>query len=179
MKDQLRLPRWLMQFFRWYCKGELYEELHGDLEELFIDRLDEMGRNRALLYYAWDVLRCCQPYAWKRIEGQLNSNTGMLINFYFTALRSLRRHKAYFLINLSGLSIGIASFLFISLYIINELSYDRFHHGHEQLYRVSNHAVIRGEPNISAVYQNAFFVIALYVYSMFFFIDISSLSDEF
>lgn len=150
MKDQLGLPTWLHLFFRWYCKSDRYEELHGDLEELFIDRVEEIGRMRALFHYAWDVLRCCQPYAWKKLEGQINSNTGMLINFYVTALRSLRRHKAYFLINLGGLSIGIASFLFISLYIVNELSYDRFHNEHEYLYRVGNHATIRGEPNISA-----------------------------
>ncbi len=150
MNNSPRLPRFLYLFFQWYCKRELFEELHGDLEELYIDRLEEVGKTRALLYYAWDVLRCCQPYAWKKLEGQLNSNTGMLINFYFTALRSLRKHKSYFLINLSGLSIGIASFIFIALYVVNELSYDRFHESYDRIYRVENHAVIRGEANLSA-----------------------------
>ncbi len=145
-----KLPRLLFLFFQWYCKSERFEELYGDLEELYIDRLEEVGKTRALLHYAWDVVRCCQPYAWKKLEGQLNSNTGMLINFYLTALRSLRKHKAYFLINLSGLSIGIASFIFIALYVVNEMTYDRFHNGYHQIYRVENHAIIRGEPNLSA-----------------------------
>lgn len=150
MNPSPNLPRFLISFFQWYCKRELFEELHGDLEELYIDRLEEMGKTRALFCYAWDVVRCCQPYAWKKLEGQLNSNTGMLINFYLTALRSLRKHKSYFLINLSGLSIGIASFIFIALYIVNELNYDRFHGSYDQIYRVENHAVIRGEANLSA-----------------------------
>lgn len=150
MKSMPKLPRFLFFFFKWYCKSERFEELHGDLEELYIDRLEEVGKTRALLHYTWDVLRCCQPYAWKKLEGQLNSNTGMLINFYHTALRSLRKHRSYFLINLSGLSIGIASFIFIALYIVNELSYDRFHDNHGQIYRIENHAVIRGEANLSA-----------------------------
>ena len=104
-----KLARFLFRFFKWYCKSERLEEFHGDLEELYVDRLEEVGKIRALLHYAWDVVRCCQPYAWKRLEGQLNSNTGMLINFYLTALRSLRKHRSYFLINLSGLAIGITS----------------------------------------------------------------------
>lgn len=144
------LPRWLVAFFRWYCKSDRFEELHGDLEELYIDRVEDVGRTRALLHYAWDVLRCCQPYAWKKLESQINSNTGMLINFYLTALRSLRKHKAYFLINLSGLAIGITSFIFITLYIVNELSYDRFHEGYGQIFRVENHATIQGEVNLDA-----------------------------
>ncbi|MDW3191491.1 MAG: ABC transporter permease [Cytophagales bacterium] len=153
MEPVRQLPkfvRFLFRFFKWYCKSERLEELHGDLEELYIDRLEEVGRTRALLHYAWDVVRCCQPYAWKKLEGQLNSNTGMLINFYLTALRSLRKHRSYFLINLSGLTIGITSFIFIALYIVNELSYDRFHANHKQIFRVENHAVIRGEANLSA-----------------------------
>lgn len=145
-----KLPRFLFRFFRWYCKSDRFEELHGDLEELYIDRLEEVGKTRAVIHYAWDVIRCCQPYAWRKLEGQLNSNTGMFTNFYLTALRSLRKHRSYFLINLSGLAIGITSFISIALYIVNELSYDRFHSDYDQIYRVENHAVIRGEENLSA-----------------------------
>lgn len=165
MKNSPKLPQFLVRFFRWYCKSDRFEELHGDLEELYIDRLEEVGKTRALLHYAWDVVRCCQPYAWKKLEGLLNSNTGMLINFYLTALRSLRKHRSYFLINLSGLAIGITSFVFIALYIVNELSYDRFHTNHEQVYRVENHAVIRGEANKSATTSEPMADILLHDYS--------------
>ena len=60
----------------------------------------------------------------------------MLKNFYLTAIRNLLKHKSYFLINISGLAIGIASFIFISLYILNEMSYDKFHSESENTYRV-------------------------------------------
>lgn len=60
----------------------------------------------------------------------------MLKNYYITALRNLFKHKSYFLLNMSGLAIGIASFIFISLYVINELSYDRFHSQAKNIYRV-------------------------------------------
>ncbi|MEO9966626.1 MAG: ABC transporter permease [Reichenbachiella sp.] len=75
----------------------------------------------------------------------------MLKNFYLTAIRNLLKHKSYFLINISGLAIGIASFIFISLYIINELSYDKFHSQSENTYRVHVHGQMMGQAMDMAV----------------------------
>lgn len=69
----------------------------------------------------------------------------MLKNFYLTAIRNLLKHKSYFLINISGLAIGIASFVFISLYIINELSYDKFHSDSENIYRIHVQGQMMGQ----------------------------------
>ncbi|SHK83015.1 putative ABC transport system permease protein [Reichenbachiella agariperforans] len=60
----------------------------------------------------------------------------MLKNYYITAIRNLQKHQSYFILNISGLAIGIASFIFISLYIYNELSYDTFHSNAQNTYRV-------------------------------------------
>ena len=40
------------------------------------------------------------------------------------------------MLNMAGLVVGITSFLFISLYVIHELSYDRFHSNYENIYRL-------------------------------------------
>ncbi|MFH6982853.1 ABC transporter permease [Marinoscillum luteum] len=69
----------------------------------------------------------------------------MLRNYYITALRNLLKHKSYFILNMGGLAIGITSFIFISLYIINELSYDRFHPQHENTYRVQVRGQMMGQ----------------------------------
>jgi len=60
----------------------------------------------------------------------------MLKNFFINAFRNVRKQRGYILINLGGLAIGLTSFLFISLYVINELSYDRFHKNYENIYRL-------------------------------------------
>ena len=60
----------------------------------------------------------------------------MLYNYFKIALRNLRRRKAYSIINITGLAIGIASSLIIFLYVIDEYSYDRFHDDADQVYRV-------------------------------------------
>ncbi|MEM9325021.1 MAG: ABC transporter permease [Bacteroidota bacterium] len=74
----------------------------------------------------------------------------MLQNFYFTAIRNLWKHKRYAFINVFGLAVGMASFCLVGLYVLNELSFDRFHEDYQTIYRVGNEALIRGEENIQA-----------------------------
>lgn len=69
----------------------------------------------------------------------------MLRNYYLTAIRNLWKHKSYFLLNLSGLAIGIASFVFIGLYIINELSYDKMHSEYKNMYRMHVKGLMMGQ----------------------------------
>ncbi len=60
----------------------------------------------------------------------------MIKNYFLTAIRNLLKNWSYSLINVVGLSIGIAASLFIALYVIHETSYDRFHENAEQIYRI-------------------------------------------
>jgi len=66
----------------------------------------------------------------------------MLHNYLKIALRNLNRQKIYSLINISGLAIGMASFILIMLYVSDEISYDRFHENADDIYRVAFEAQI-------------------------------------
>ena len=57
-------------------------------------------------------------------------------SFFINAFRNMRKQRGYILLNVGGLTIGLTSFLFISLYVHNELSYDRFHKNYENIYRL-------------------------------------------
>jgi putative ABC transport system permease protein len=57
----------------------------------------------------------------------------------------LLRHKAFSLINIAGLAIGMASAALILLWIQNEVSYDQFHVKKDRLYEVYNRSVINGQ----------------------------------
>lgn len=61
----------------------------------------------------------------------------MFKNYFIIAVRNLIRQKAYFLINLLGLTIGLTACLLISFYVIDELSYDKFHEKGDRIYRVA------------------------------------------
>lgn len=69
----------------------------------------------------------------------------MIKNFLKIALRSLLKHKSSTIINISGLAIGLAASLLILLWIMHELSYDRFFEEAETLYRVEENQSYGGE----------------------------------
>jgi putative ABC transport system permease protein len=62
----------------------------------------------------------------------------MFKNYLKIAIRNLTRNKIYSFINIAGLSLGLASAMLIILYVKDEVSYDRFHAGVNQIYRVTS-----------------------------------------
>ncbi|SDW17497.1 putative ABC transport system permease protein [Hydrobacter penzbergensis] len=60
----------------------------------------------------------------------------MLKNYFKTAWRNLQRNKIYSLINIAGLSLGLASAMLIMLYVKDDVSFDRFHKNVSHIYRV-------------------------------------------
>jgi len=57
-------------------------------------------------------------------------------NYLNTALRNIWKNKFYSFINIFGLALGIACFLFILIFVRDELSYDRYHEHADRLYRM-------------------------------------------
>lgn len=60
----------------------------------------------------------------------------LLWNYSKVALRKIRRHKGYSFINIAGLAIGMACCILILTWVLDELSYDRFHKNSDQICRV-------------------------------------------
>lgn len=63
----------------------------------------------------------------------------MIIRDIINSIRFITRHKAFALINIAGLTIGIFCCLLIILYIHSELGFDRFHKNGDNIYRVVMH----------------------------------------
>ena len=75
----------------------------------------------------------------------------MFRNYLVTALRNIARHPLYSFINIAGLAIGLACAIFILLFVRDQLSYDRWIPGTENLYRLEFRLALPGKP----VSQNA------------------------
>lgn len=60
----------------------------------------------------------------------------MLHNYFKIAIRSLFKNSVYSFINITGLSIGIASSVLILLWVADEYSYDRFHKNYNSIYKL-------------------------------------------
>lgn len=60
----------------------------------------------------------------------------MLKNLLKIAVRNILKDKTYSAINILGLTIGITCSMFLLMYILDELSYDRYHKNADNIYRV-------------------------------------------
>ena len=69
----------------------------------------------------------------------------MLRNYLKIAWRNLAKQKGLALINIFGLSIGLACFTLFLLYAVNEFSFDRFHAKEKNIYRVYRWMAAMGE----------------------------------
>jgi putative ABC transport system permease protein len=59
----------------------------------------------------------------------------MLKNYFRVAIRNLKNNRAYSIINIAGLAVGMACFIVIILYVNYELGYDKFNRHAERVYR--------------------------------------------
>lgn len=130
-------PKLASRFLRWYCPAALYESVEGDLsEKLEADEI-QFGNRRARLNYLINVLQFFRPAIILRnkFSNPLFQNY-MLQNYLKIALRSLWRAKVHTVINVFGLALGIGCCILISLFVRDEMTFDRFHSKADRIYRV-------------------------------------------
>ncbi len=75
----------------------------------------------------------------------------MIKNYLKSALRNITKNKFYSFLNILGLAIGIAAFIFIFLYIQDEISYDKYHENSSRIYRVESNFNISGKHETFAI----------------------------
>jgi putative ABC transport system permease protein len=75
----------------------------------------------------------------------------MLRNYLKTAFRNLWRNKGFSTINILGLAIGLATCLLIFIYVMDELSYDRWNVNADRIYRIDNDVKFGGNSMSLAV----------------------------
>ncbi len=74
----------------------------------------------------------------------------MFRNYFKVAVRNIAKYKFFSAINIFGMTIGIAACLLIALYVVDELSYDRFHTNANRIYQIGLHGKIGGQDIMTA-----------------------------
>ncbi len=113
-----------------------YEEnfaLIGDFDEEFQQIVREKGVFFARFWYRTHCLRSLPIF----IKDSVYWRFIMFKNYLKIAFRSLKKHKGYSFINISGLAIGMAVCMLIMIWVLNELSYDRFHEKADRICRIT------------------------------------------
>ena len=80
----------------------------------------------------------------------------MFRNYFKTALRNFTKNKAFSFINIFGLAIGLTCFVLITVFVYDELSYDRYAADANNIYRVNLNVTGNGDV---AVYPNVDFAV--------------------
>lgn len=132
-----RLARWM---FEHLIPSENHWYVSGDLDEIYNDICLEKNRISAALWY-WAQLFISLP---EILGYSIYWSLAMIKNYLILFFRNLWRHPGFSFINIVGLAVGMAASLLITLWVADELSYDRFHDHAETLYRIESEVTYTG-----------------------------------
>lgn len=113
------------------------QDLKGDFIELYHYRCNNSGRLKANAGFIRDIITTI-PLTWIIKKKKTNQRIPfMLLAHMKTARRTLVRNKMYSFINVTGLSVGLSACLLITLFVRDELSFDKQIKDYERIYRIS------------------------------------------
>ncbi|GAB4014177.1 ABC transporter permease [Spirosoma migulaei] len=131
-------PRLATRLLHLFCAPHRVDELEGDLDELFQQRVQVIGLRKARWRYIKDVLSLLRPSLMKRegITYPRPTTTTMLRNYLKVAFRNLTKHKGYSAINIAGLATGMAVAILIGLWVANEFAYNQNYANYDRIAKV-------------------------------------------
>ncbi|GAB3494757.1 ABC transporter permease [Spirosoma knui] len=128
---------------RWFCAPHLLDELEGDLNELFQERVESIGLRKARWRYVRDVVSLLRPQFIKRKDHEYPkpTNTDMLRNYLTIAFRNLAKNRASSAINIGGLAVGMAVAMLNGLWVWDELSFNKSFQNYNHIAQVRERGI--------------------------------------
>ncbi len=133
-QGKFRPPRLIWFILRWFADDEMLASMEEDLEVRCAKAAEKHGSVLAAFSCHLHGLLLLFSFS---LESFLWGIT-MFRNYVKVAFRHIRRRKVYSFINIMGLTIGLACFILIGLWVKDELSFDRFHQKKDRIFRVLN-----------------------------------------
>lgn len=116
------------------------EYLLGDYESVYNYILEKNGLVSAWFWFWVQLIKSAPTYIYLFLYWRIT----MFHNYIKITFRNILKQKGYTFINVFGLAVGMACCIFIFAYIIDELSFDRFHENADNIYRVNTTGIISG-----------------------------------
>lgn len=138
-KKNIAPPKLATHLLHSFLRNDLAEEVEGDLEEKFYTDVKLKSLFKAKLNYWFQVINYLRPFALRKSKSvPLNIST-MFRHNLLISFRNFSRYKSSFIINMIGLTSGLASVLLIYLWVFDEMSIDNFYEKGDRLYQVMRH----------------------------------------
>jgi putative ABC transport system permease protein len=134
------LPSWAEKLLRAICPQEFYEQIEGDLIEIYNYEVKTMGERKAKLRFALSCFRFFRPGILLRnkFSVRLNQWDVLAFNLKFSA-RAFLKDKFFSGLNILGLSLGISVSIILLLILQNDITYDTQYTNHKRIYRLGAH----------------------------------------
>ncbi len=130
--------------------SSIYDEVYGDLHELYQGRLEEKGKRYANRHFYKDIFLSIRNFKLRRQKSKYSKTPlAMYKNYWKISFRNIFKNKIYSALNIAGLAIGLVSCFFILQYVKHEKGYDQFHENIDNLYRVQYNQFKNGEQLIA------------------------------
>ena len=126
-------PKFADRFLGWFVKGDLLEEVLGDLYEYHSELLEKASWKRNL-YFWFHVFHFLRPSMVKSLTGLTRLNSlGMIQLMFKMSFRQMRKKQLVTVISLITLIVGVLSFQLTFNWIKNEISMDDFHSNKDRI----------------------------------------------
>lgn len=133
-------PRWADWFLERCLAPHLLEDVLGDLYEIYVKRVDQVGIRRARREYGLAALRYITLFFIQRKPATYPSpavlSPTMIRNYFIVSWRHLIRNRLLSAINIIGLALGMSCSLLIWLWINDEWHMDKNYKDIDRLYFV-------------------------------------------
>jgi ABC-type antimicrobial peptide transport system permease subunit len=130
---------------RAFLRHELQEDVLGDLKENFDFDRQEQSLWKAKANYWKQVLLYIRPFAIRKLKSTARNPITMYKSYLRAAVQNIVKNKLHAFINISGLAIGMAVAIIISLWIYDEVSFNTQYKNHKRIGQVIQNVTNNGQ----------------------------------
>ncbi|UCE42614.1 MAG: ABC transporter permease [Candidatus Aminicenantes bacterium] len=131
-KNQTKIPGLALWLLRHVLPKQDFIFLNGNFEDMYKHRIHTEGRFKTGIWIWSEIIKSLPGFLYVSFYWRMM----MFKNYFIMTLRNIRKHTLHSVINIVGLSIGMAVCLIIFLWVQDELGYDRFHTNKDEIVQV-------------------------------------------
>jgi putative ABC transport system permease protein len=131
-EDGFKIPRIANWIMRKTISRKIRNGVLGDFEEIYFEIVKEKGLFQGRLWYWGQAIKSLPSFLYDSLYWRMD----MLKNYFRITLRNIQKNKMHYFINITGLSVGLAVFVFIASYVLNEVNHDEQHENKDRIYQV-------------------------------------------
>jgi putative ABC transport system permease protein len=153
-KNQTKLPWLAFWLLRRVLPKQEFIYLNGHFEKIYENMVHTENRFKAGIWIWGEILKSLPGFLYAALYWRMM----MFRNDFLMTLRNIRKHTLHSVINIVGLSLGMAVCLLIFLWVQDEFGYDRFHANRDEIAQV--YSELKYSSGASQIKMGSYFPLA-------------------